>query len=69
MRLHSLAEKLGVNYFLDLHPALGGGFGPGYKVAGGHDFVGDQYDGFSPAHPDEDPMDCAGHVRSLSSGS
>lgn len=38
----------GVDY---LHPALGGGIGPGYKVAGGYDFV----DG------DDDPMDDLGH--------
>jgi len=34
----------GINY---THPDLGGGFGPGYKVAGGYDFVND----------DDDPMD------------
>ncbi len=33
------------------HIDLGQGFGPGYKVAGGHDFVND----------DEDPMDDHGH--------
>ncbi|MFN2240137.1 MAG: S8 family serine peptidase, partial [Thermoanaerobaculia bacterium] len=33
------------------HPALGGGFGPGFKVAGGWDFVDD----------DADPMDTNGH--------
>ncbi|KAI8055369.1 hypothetical protein BDF22DRAFT_613770, partial [Syncephalis plumigaleata] len=32
----------GVDY---MHPALGGGFGKGYKVAYGFDFVGDKYDG------------------------
>ncbi|KAH7104317.1 subtilisin-like protein [Auriculariales sp. MPI-PUGE-AT-0066] len=50
----------GVDYS---HPALGGGFGPGFKVAGGYDFVGDNYNpGVSPAVPDRDPMDnCAGH--------
>ncbi|KAI1498894.1 subtilase [Biscogniauxia marginata] len=45
------------------HPALGGGFGPGYKVAGGHDFVGDAYwpgDG-SDKTPDDDPLDYLGH--------
>ncbi|EJD50690.1 subtilisin-like protein [Auricularia subglabra TFB-10046 SS5] len=42
------------------HPALGGGFGPGFKVAGGYDFVGDDYP-FTTV-PDEDPRDvCAGH--------
>ena len=27
------------------HPALGGGFGQGFLVAGGYDFVGDAYNG------------------------
>ncbi len=35
------------------HPALGGGFGPGFKVVGGHDFAS------SPE--DDDPMDDNGH--------
>ncbi|KAJ7255387.1 subtilisin-like protein [Mycena rebaudengoi] len=49
----------GVDY---LHPALGGGFGPGFKVAGGWDLVGDNYDGSSDPVPDSDPRDtCAGH--------
>lgn len=48
----------GVDY---LHPALGGGFGPGFKVAYGKDFVGDDYDGYNDAVPDKDPMDCDGH--------
>ncbi|KAG0243461.1 hypothetical protein BGX31_010654 [Mortierella sp. GBA43] len=44
----------GVDYH---HPALGGCFGSGCKVAYGTDFVGD--DGMSP---DDDPMtDCDGH--------
>jgi hypothetical protein len=38
----------GIDY---MHPALGGGFGPGFKVAGGYDFVNN----------DNDPMDDAGH--------
>ncbi|KAF6811570.1 serine endopeptidase (subtilase), partial [Colletotrichum musicola] len=46
------------------HPALGGCFGAGCKVAGGYDFVGD--DNYWPfpgeeRQPDEDPMDAAGH--------
>ncbi|KAK2031954.1 subtilase [Colletotrichum zoysiae] len=45
------------------HYALGGGFGDGFKVAGGYDFVGDQ---FWPAvgyekEPDADPVDRLGH--------
>ena len=38
----------GIDY---LHPALGGGIGPGHKVAGGYDFVNN----------DSDPMDDNGH--------
>jgi subtilisin family serine protease len=32
----------GIDY---THPALGGKFGPGNKVIGGYDFVGDAYTG------------------------
>jgi subtilisin family serine protease len=38
----------GIDY---AHPALGGGFGSGFKVVGGYDFVDD----------DDDPMDTYGH--------
>ncbi|KAF8725334.1 Subtilisin-like protein, partial [Rhizoctonia solani] len=51
----------GIDY---THPALGGKFGPGNKVIGGYDFVGDAYRGSSgPAPvPDNDPLDqCNGH--------
>lgn len=54
----------GVDY---THPALGGGFGPGFKVAGGYDLVGD---GFYPDSgekaPDADPMDYVGHGTHVS---
>jgi minor extracellular serine protease Vpr len=41
-----------------LHPALGGGFGPGYKVAFGYDLVGDSYGVHnSTLSPDSDPLD------------
>ncbi|PFH46577.1 hypothetical protein AMATHDRAFT_7645 [Amanita thiersii Skay4041] len=44
------------------HPSLGGGFGPGHKVVGGWDFVGDAYDGFNNPVPGPDPHDkCSGH--------
>lgn len=46
------------------HPALGGCFGKGCRVAYGYDYVGDDYDGADPnkpAVPDDDPMDCGGH--------
>ncbi|TLS26670.1 hypothetical protein PpBr36_05458 [Pyricularia pennisetigena] len=50
----------GVQY---THVALGGGLGPGFKVAGGWDFVGDG--GWpaagAPKAPDADPMDHQGH--------
>lgn len=38
------------------HPALGGGFGPGFKVAGGYDLVGDNYSGTNTPVPDDDPL-------------
>ncbi|KAK4065071.1 uncharacterized protein Triagg1_8707 [Trichoderma aggressivum f. europaeum] len=43
----------GVDY---RHPALGGGFGPGYKIAFGYDFVGDDYDGTNSPMPSPDPL-------------
>lgn len=48
------------------HPDLGGAFGPGFKVAYGYDFVGDNYnssgEGDAPIPvPDDDPDDCNGH--------
>ncbi|CAK5265382.1 unnamed protein product [Mycena citricolor] len=49
----------GVDY---THPFLGPGFGPGHKIAGGYDFVGDAYTGSNTPVPDPDPLDqCAGH--------
>ncbi|CAI4215533.1 unnamed protein product [Parascedosporium putredinis] len=36
------------------HPALGGGYGPGFKVAGGYDLVGGGYP-TAPINPDNDP--------------
>lgn len=44
------------------HPALGGGFGPGFKFEGGWDLVGPDYlPGDSELHPNADPRDCMGH--------
>ncbi|KAG0223160.1 hypothetical protein BGX31_008663 [Mortierella sp. GBA43] len=43
------------------HPALGGCFGKGCKVAFGHDFVGDDFNGKNMPQPSDTPMDCAGH--------
>lgn len=48
----------GVDY---LHPALGQGFGPDYKVAGGFNFVGNSSYNITNRMPDDDPMDCQGH--------
>ncbi|KAH8901289.1 subtilisin-like serine protease [Thozetella sp. PMI_491] len=41
------------------HPALGGCFGTGCKIAGGYDFVGDDYP--ATTAPDPIPNDQAGH--------
>ncbi|KAH6685073.1 serine endopeptidase [Plectosphaerella plurivora] len=45
------------------HSALGGGFGPGFKVAGGYDFVGEDWypGGTAKKEPKDDPMDQFGH--------
>ncbi|WAR59436.1 hypothetical protein PtB15_11B76 [Puccinia triticina] len=44
------------------HPALGKGFGPGFKIAKGYDFVGDDYNGTNPPIPDDNPCaPCAMH--------
>jgi hypothetical protein len=40
MVLHSI--DTGIDY---THPSLGGGFGQGFKVNGGFDFVGDAFNG------------------------
>ncbi|QRV96029.1 pyrolysin [Ceratobasidium sp. AG-Ba] len=49
----------GIDY---THPLLGGKFGPGNKVIGGYDFVGDAFNGTNTPHPDDDPLDqCFGH--------
>ena len=52
----------GIDYH---HPDLGGGFGPGFRVATGFDFVGDRYvtgvGGDLIPHPDPYPDDCSGH--------
>ncbi|KAI3534954.1 hypothetical protein CABS01_16042 [Colletotrichum abscissum] len=38
------------------HPALGAGYGEGFKVAGGYDFVGDDFVGWNDPVPDDDPL-------------
>lgn len=49
----------GVDY---THDALGGdGFGPGHKVIGGYDFIGDDATYAGGFHPSADPMDHDGH--------
>ncbi|KAI8993986.1 subtilisin-like protease [Trametes punicea] len=53
-----LMKSAGVDY---TNPFLGGGFGPGFKVIGGFDFVGDNFRTNTP-QPDPDPLDqCNGH--------
>lgn len=50
----------GVDYF---HPALGGGFGAGYKIDYGWDFVGDNVRPPLKEQPDDDPFgDCSDHA-------
>ncbi|OLN87538.1 Minor extracellular protease vpr 7 [Colletotrichum chlorophyti] len=48
------------------HPALGGGFGEGFKVAGGYDFVGNGIWPYEPKSPDDDPEDQLGHGTHVS---
>ncbi|OWB69001.1 hydrolase activity protein [[Candida] boidinii] len=50
----------GVNY---MDASLGGGFGEGFTVIGGHDYAGNDYSWTDPssAKEDDDPMDCLGH--------
>jgi subtilisin family serine protease len=44
------------------HKGLGGGFGSGFKVAGGYDFVGSEpWPSSGEKKPDEDPIDRTGH--------
>uniref|UniRef100_A0A0B7KAZ1 Peptidase S8/S53 domain-containing protein n=2 Tax=Bionectria ochroleuca TaxID=29856 RepID=A0A0B7KAZ1_BIOOC len=44
------------------HKALGGGFGAGFKVGGGYDFVGNgAWPTEGQKEPDEDPLDQRGH--------
>jgi subtilisin family serine protease len=53
----------GIDYH---HPDLGGGFGPGFRVVTGFDFVGDRFNAIGSGgalvpHPDNNPDDCNGH--------
>jgi subtilisin family serine protease len=54
----------GIDY---THPALGGKFGPGNKVIGGYDFVGDAYRGSSGPAPVPD-NDVSVNARLVESG-
>lgn len=55
----------GVDY---RHPALGGGFGPGHKIAYGYDLVGDDYSSESgnPPKPGPTPLDNCGAASGAS---
>ena len=51
-----------------MHPDLGGGFGPGFKVAFGYDFIGDNgtfnaNDGSTVTFPSPDPRDQCDGMR------
>ncbi|KAJ0339444.1 hypothetical protein COL154_013682 [Colletotrichum chrysophilum] len=48
------------------HPALGGGFGEGFKIAGGYDFVGNGIWPYEDKAPDDDPEDQMGHGTHVS---
>lgn len=53
-------EEIGIDYTLK---ALGGGFGPGFKVIAGYDLVGDKYNSSDPqsiTKADNDPLDSCG---------
>ncbi|KAI8375241.1 peptidase S8/S53 domain-containing protein [Blakeslea trispora] len=53
----------GIDY---MHPALGGGFGKGYKVAAGYDLVGDYLAPDGSYLPDNDPyMNCTGKYKPI----
>jgi hypothetical protein len=55
---------LGIDYY---HPALGGGFGKGYKVIAGYDLVGNHWNSSDPnslLEPDDDPLDDCGKKSS-----
>ncbi|KAJ0163283.1 Minor extracellular protease vpr [Colletotrichum tanaceti] len=49
------------------HPALGGGFGEGFTVAGGYDFVGDDGDTFLGGGVTNTPLDTSGHGTRVAS--
>lgn len=61
--MYGAGVKIGVvdTGILYTHKALGGGFGPGFKVAAGHDFVGRGWTPGSPLNPSSDPIDEQGH--------
>jgi subtilisin family serine protease len=68
LQLMSLSGKGVTVAFVDgcldyMHPALGAGYGQGFRVQYGYDFVGDNVRPPNVAVPDEDPYgDCANHA-------
>ncbi|KAL0084583.1 secreted subtilisin-like serine protease [Phycomyces blakesleeanus] len=64
-RVHSELKKFGkgikvgvIDTGIDyLHPALGGGFGKGFKVQYGYDLAGNAYTGYNNPVQDSDPLD------------
>ncbi|OBZ81443.1 Minor extracellular protease vpr, partial [Choanephora cucurbitarum] len=62
--VYANCPQLGLDY---MHPALGGGFGKGYKVVAGYDLVGDAFDFDMEPQPDADPYDsCSTSADSIS---
>ncbi|KAI8971818.1 peptidase S8/S53 domain-containing protein [Mycotypha africana] len=67
-KVHSELKKKGKGILVGVldtgidynHPALGGGFGKGFKVIKGYDLVGDAYTGQNTPKPDDDPLDNCG---------
>lgn len=57
------------DYQANNHTVAPDSFYPNARVVGGHDFVGDAYDGFGVTvpTPDNDPTDCQGHGTHVAS--
>jgi len=61
-----LCKSVFFQFIVYRHPALGGGFGAGYKFQFGYDLVGDNYTGSNVPIPGPYPLDCNGHGTHVS---